>query len=137
MKMQHALGKLDIAASDKISPAIHHSIYSAIHKNNFIFLTDAHLWETGVLNIDRQRYVNDGDTAVTEFVGKLAAILLEEGIPELELNGEIILTINGEENSDDIAIYRILVENNTVFYAKADLKWENYTEAQTSLTKTR
>jgi hypothetical protein len=130
MKTQHALGKLKITKTENITEATHHNIWLALRKHSFYSIVEPNLWEIGNLKVSSQRYVKDGKLAATEFINKLAAILIEEGIPELGLNGEITLITTDDETSESTVVYRLLVKNNTVLYAKADLKWDDYKEAQ-------
>jgi hypothetical protein len=126
MKTQQAIGKLTVTNTDKITESTHHNIWLALKKHDFYSVGEPALWETGLLKVSDERYIMNGKEAATEYINKLAAVLTEKGIPELELTGEITLVTTGDENSDDIVVHRILVRDNQALYAQATLNWDAY-----------
>jgi hypothetical protein len=133
MNREHVIGKLKVTKPERITESTQHNIWLALNKHCFFSIIEPALWEKGVLKVSSERHVMDGQLAATEFINKLAAVLIEDGIPELGLTGEITLVTTGDETSDNTLIHRILVTNNNVLYSQASLKWENYTVADTHL----
>jgi hypothetical protein len=130
MKTQKAFGTLKVTNADKINEIGHHKVWAATAKHSLIILVNYNiLWDLGILEISRQDSVQDGEAAANEFIKKLAAILTEDGIPELGLKGEIILVTSDDDFNEDTVIRRILIENNQALHSQADFNWENYTIA--------
>jgi hypothetical protein len=129
MKTLHITGKLKASNPDEVNDISHHNVWRAMSfKHSLFVLKDFNvLWKFGELEFSRQRTVEDGETAANEFIEKLAAVLVEEGIPELGLRGEIILVISDNEHIEGTIIHRLLVEDEQVLHSKADFNWENYT----------
>lgn len=131
MNLQNIIGKLKVTKPEQINESTHHNIWLALSKHSFFAVVEPSLWDHGILKVNRQAYVTDGKTAATEFINKLAAFLIEDGIPQLGLIGEITLVTTGEEYTDSTVLHRILVKDNQALYSQASLKWENYTVAET------
>lgn len=130
MNVQNVIGKLKVTKPEQINESTHHNIWLALSKHSFFAIVEPNLWDSGVLKVSRQECVTDGKLAATEFINKLAAILKEDGIPQLGLHGEITLVTTDDANTDSTVIHRILVKDNEALYSQASLKWENYTVAE-------
>lgn len=119
MNIQHVTGRLQATNKEGINERTHHSIWLAANATNWYSLTDAPLWDHGIILIGEQKTVNDGDAAAKQLIDKIAVFIKEPGIPELELEGEIAVVITGEET----IVYHVQVANNEAKYTKADLAW--------------
>ena len=131
MNREHVIGKLKVTKLEQITENTQHNIWLALNKHCLFSIIEPALWEKGVLKVSSERVVTDSKLAATEFINKLAAVLIEDGIPELGLHGEITLVTTSEDFTDNTAIHRILVDNNQVLYSQTDFNWENYTVAET------
>lgn len=83
MNVQNVIGKLKVTKPEQINESTHHNIWLALSKHSFFAIVEPNLWDSGVLKVSRQECVTDGKLAATEFINKLAAILKEDGIPQL------------------------------------------------------
>lgn len=80
-------------------------------------------WDKGMIECDTRTETNGGGRpAAKDFITRLHTVVTAPGIKQLELQGELMVTVEGTKEP---VVFRVTVENGNVFYNEANLVWQD------------
>lgn len=80
-------------------------------------------WDKGTIECDTRTETNGGGRpAAMDFITRLYNVVTAPGIKQLELKGELMITVEGVKEP---VVFRVTVENGNIFHNEAKLVWED------------
>lgn len=128
-KMMHVKGVLapankkavTVSTSDRMDREMSRHQLVSVLRNHADW--DIAKWKVGVIETDTCTETNGGGRpAALDFITRLYNVITSPGIKELQLQGELMVTVEGAKEP---VVFRVTVENENVFYNEANLVWQD------------
>lgn len=117
---RHIVGALTQTNSEAVNPHTRFNTYTALMKAGIYGTFSAAGWESGSLVIDHVSTVDEGEDSGLDFIQRLKTALMQEGVRELKLDGQMTVTQTGVTPH----IYHVVVEHGVLRYQLAELSFK-------------